>query len=252
MALPHERQLAMATTLRSSVLVPVLRLQTAFSDMSAMRVHLEELRRERDNLAARVLALQGVDEENSRLRALIGLAERGDVLFVPANLDPEGRAGERVKRSFVLDRGASDGILKDAPVVAPSGLVGVVRIAAQGQATGDFWTHPDFRASAMTADGRVFGIIRPQSGQSVMVLDGAPYQVELDPGTEIVTSGMGGVFPRGIPIGRVVEELSQQAGWAKSYTVQPAVYPDAVREVMVVIEAGDADLTAVWTVEDEE
>ncbi len=42
--------------------------------------------------------MQGVDEENSRLRSLIGLAERSAVLFVPANLDPEGRVGERVKR----------------------------------------------------------------------------------------------------------------------------------------------------------
>ena len=247
MTLPHERQLAMATTLRSSVLVPILRLQSTFSDMSAMRVRVEELRHERDNLAARVLALQGVDEENSRLRSLIGLAERSAGLFVPANLDPEGRVGERVKRSFVLDRGASDGILEYAPVVAPNGLVGVVRIVAPGQATGDFWTHPDFRVSAMTVDGRVFGIIKPQGGDPLMVLDGAPYQVELSPGTEIVTSGMGGVFPRGIPIGRIAERVSQEEGWAKSYLVQPAVYPDAVREVMVVVEVVEGDLSEVWS-----
>ena len=250
MTLPHERQLAMATAMRSSVLAPVIRLQSGFFDVRAMRANVERLRSERDALAAQLLALQGVDEENLRLRALIGLSERAKERFVPANLDPEGRAGERVKRSFVLDRGAADGIRDDAPVVAPAGLVGVVRIVAHRQATGDFWTHPDFRVSAMTADGRVFGIIRPQSGgEPLMELDGAPYQVELTRGTEIVTSGMGGVFPRGIPIGLVVDVISEEEGWSKSYSVQPAVYPDAVREVMVVVDSGEGDIGDAWSAE---
>ncbi len=81
----------------------------------------------------------------------------------------------------------------------------------------------------------------------MMVLDGAPYQVTLSQGTEIVTSGMGGVFPRGIPIGRIARLVSQEEGWAKSYLVQPAVYPDAVREVMVVVEVVEGDLTEVWS-----
>jgi len=215
--------------------------------MRAMRNHLEELRRERDALVQRLLALQGVGEENLRLRALVDLAERAQQRFVPANLDPAGRAAELVKRSFVLDRGASAGIAEDAPVVAPGGLVGVVRIAAPQQSTGDFWTHRDFRVSAMTLDGRVFGIIRPLAGeQPLMQLDGAPYQVELTRGTEIVTSGMGGVFPRGIPVGRVIDVVSAEEGWAKSYRVQPAVYPDAVREVMVVVGAANVDLSDAW------
>ncbi|NIR44081.1 MAG: rod shape-determining protein MreC [Gemmatimonadetes bacterium] len=249
MTLPHERQLAVSTTLRSTVLAPVLRLQSWFSDMRALRGHIDGLRRERDSLAAQLLALQNVEEENRRLRALIDLAERGPQYFLPANLDPAGRAGEEVKRSFVLDAGAGDGVRRNSPVVTSGGLVGVVRMVAPGQATGDFWTHPDFRVSAMTADGRVFGIIRPLSGEApVMQLEGAPYQVELAAGTEIVTSGMGGVFPRGIPIGRVIELVSAEAGWAKSYLVEPAVLPDAVREAMVVLDdAAEADLTEVWS-----
>jgi rod shape-determining protein MreC len=245
--LPHQRQLALATAVRATVLAPVLRLQGGFSDMRAMRDHLEELRRERDSLAERLLALQDVAEENLRLRALVDLAERSGQRFVPANLEPAGRAADLVKRSFVLDRGSASGIVDDAPVVAPAGLVGVVRIVAPRQATGDFWTHRDFRVSAMTTDGRVFGIIKPLAGdQPLMQLDGAPFQVELTRGTELVTSGMGGVFPRGIPVGRVIDVVSTEEGWAKSYRVQPAVFPDAVREVMVVLDAAEADLSDAW------
>jgi rod shape-determining protein MreC len=246
--LPHRHQLVLATAIRSTVLLPVLRLQSGYSEMRGMRERVQMLRAAKDSLSERLLTLQNVEEENLRLRALLSLAERGDTRFVPANLYPAGRAGEVVKRSFVLDVGAADGVRRDAPVVSPEGLVGVVRVAFSRHATGDFWTHPEFRVSAMTSDGRVFGIISPLGDPpGLMRLEGAPYQLELAPGTELVTSGSGGVFPRGIPIGRVAELTGAEAGWARSYLVEPAVYPDAVREAMVLVDRDEAyDLADVW------
>lgn len=248
MTLPHQRQLALATAVRSTALAPVLRLHTWLSDTRTARASFQRLAADRDSLAARVLALQGVEEENLRLRALIGLAGRGRGRFRPANLTPAGRAGEGVKRSFVLDAGSSVGVVGDAPVVAPGGLIGIVRAVFPSQAAGDFWTHPDFRVSVMTTDASVFGIIRPLGGTPLaMLLEGAPFQAELPAGTELVTSGLGGIFPRGIPIGWVTRQTAEEAGWAKSYLVEPAVHPDAVREVMVLIERADTlDLTGLW------
>lgn len=248
MTLPHERQLGLATAVRSTALAPVLQLQSGLSDVRSLRGNVQALRTERDSLAAEFQVLQGVEEENQRLRVLLDLAERGQNRFAPANLYPAGRAGEVVKRSFILDVGEASGARADAPVVARDGLVGVVRAVSLSQAGGDFWTHPDFRVSAMTGDGRVFGIIRSLGGApSLMQLDGTPYQVELAPGTELFTSGQGGVFPRGIPIGRILELTSTEAGWARSYLVQPAVHPDAVREVMVLVDGGaTGDVTELW------
>lgn len=246
--LPHERQLMMATVLRSTLLAPIMKLRSGISDVSEMRSRLEELRDQRDSLTARLLVMEGVDEENLRLRSLMQLAKRDSSLFIPANLYPVGRLGEEIKRSFVIDVGGDGGVERDAPVVALGGLVGVVRAVGRRQASGDFWTHPEFRVSAMTADGRVFGIIRslPET-PFLMRLDGAPFQLELRPGTSLVTSGQGGVFPRGIPIGRVAELTSAQAGWAKSYLVEPAVHPEAAREVMILLDDGAGDnVTELW------
>lgn len=246
--LPHERQLTLATVLRSTVLAPVLTLRSGVSDMSDMRTRVVDLRAERDSLSSRLLSLQGVVEENSRLRQMMGLAERDSTIFVPANLYIVGRAGEEVERSFVIDVGAVSQVERDDPVVNAAGLVGVIRAVGKQQATGDFWTHPEFRVSVMTEDGRVFGIIRSLPGTPyLMQLDGAPYQLELAPGTRLVTSGQGGVFPRGIPVGTVAALKSAETGWSKSYDVKPAIYPDEVREVMVLIEAeGPDDISDVW------
>lgn len=247
--LPHQSQLAVSAALRSTVLAPVLRLQAAFSEMKSMRARVEQLRAERDSFGSRVIELGGAEEENIRLRALLALAERAKARFQPANLYPAGRAAQGVRLSFVLDVGRKAGVQPDAAVVVPAGLVGVVRAMTAGQSTGDFWTHPEFRVSAMTGDGAVFGIIRSIPGTPpLMQLEGAPYQVELATGTELVTSGLGGVFPRGIPIGRAGELTGERAGWSKSYLVEPAVHPGAVREVMLLVgrnQAGD-DVGEFW------
>jgi cell shape-determining protein MreC len=52
------------------------------------------------------------------------------------------------------------------------------------------------------------------------------------------------VFPRGIPIGRVGEQLGEETGWARSYAVQPAAYPGEAREVMVMV--GRGELGDLW------
>ncbi len=239
-SLPRARQLAISSSLRSTILQPVLGLHSGLAELRSSRTSIQALRAQRDSLAARLLSLTGVVEENQRLRDLIELAARGTLTFKPANLYPVGRAGEGVKRSFVLDLGANQGVARDAVVVAPRGLIGVVRVVASRQSVGDFWTHPDFRVSAMTADGRVFGIVRSLGRPAArMLLEGVPYQVQLAAGTELLTSGQGGVFPRGIPIGRVSEQLGEEAGWARSYAVQPTAYPDEAREVMVMVGRGE-------------
>ena len=56
----------------------------------------------------------------------------------------------------------------------------------------------------------------------------------LPTGTPIVSSGVGGVYPRGIPIGTVIGELKTTEGWARTYLVQPAVHPFDVTSVLIL------------------
>lgn len=114
-----------------------------------------------------------------------------------------------------------------------------------GAATGMDWTHPDFRASAMTEDGLSSGFIQARQGtfreEDRLVLTGSPFTDDLQPGTVIVTSGLGGVFPRGIAIGRIVELYQAEGSWQKSYWVEPFVSVANITQVLV----GIADEMAV-------
>ena len=85
-----------------------------------------------------------------------------------------------------------------------------------------------------------------------MLLDGGAFQQVLEPGVVLLTSGLGGVYPRGIEIGVVIDESDSGEGWRRSYWVQPFVSPGDATHVFVQVagESGDAsswleDLPAV-------
>jgi rod shape-determining protein MreC len=190
-------------------------------------------------------------EENRRLRQLLGLRSRAPAGFVPAELIRIGtRGGES---TFLLNVGREDGVAAMSPVIAAGGLLGVVWEVGTRTAQAIDWTHAEFRASAMTADGSTYGIVEPRRGrfreEDQLALVGTPFHVDVRPGTRVVTSGRGGVYPRGILLGTVVGIEDADTGWRKSYLVRPAVRPEEVTYVLVgaVGDAGFDDLSPLWT-----
>ena len=100
------------------------------------------------------------------------------------------------------------------------------------------WTHPDFRVSAMSEDASAFGIVQAHAASAttgyLMEMRGIPFRSQLKPGQLIVSSGLGGVWPRGIPIGTVLSEISTAEGWARTYLLKPVVSPADVGAVMIL------------------
>jgi rod shape-determining protein MreC len=123
-------------------------------------------------------------------------------------------------------------------VIAPEGVVGMVTDVDPTMSQAMIWTHPDFRVSAMSEDGSAFGIVQGHLASAtsgyLMELRGIPFRTALKPGTLIVSSGLGGVWPRGIPIGKVLEEVKTSEGWARTYLIRPAVSPADVGAVMIL------------------
>jgi hypothetical protein len=99
---------------------------------------------------------------------------------------------------------------------------------------------------------QAYGIVEPRRGryreEDQLALVGTPFHVDVRPGTRVVTSGRGGVYPRGILLGTVVGIEDADTGWRKSYLVRPAVRPEAVTYVLVGwTSGGHADLSPLWT-----
>ena len=251
MFLPQDYQTPIRQAIRGTLLQPFVWAQTELVSRSVQAVDLSALRAERDSLSAVVSAQASLAEENRRLRQLLGLRSRVSDAFVPAELVRVGTEGG--ESSFLLDVGSEEGVVTGSPVIASGGLVGVVWEVGESSAHAIDWTHPDFRASAMTADGQAYGIVESRRGlyreEDRLALVGAPFHVDVQPGTRVVTSGRGGVYPRGILLGTVVGIEEADTGWRKSYLLRPAVRPEAVTHVLVGVPSEEAmdDLSPLWS-----
>ena len=237
-ALPDTMREPTATGLRRTFLSPMVMLQE-WAESSRRSMSLAPARiAVRDSVSLRAMTATGLEEENDRLRKLIGFGARLKWGFVPAEA-LHGR-GIRDESNVILSAGSNAGVERLSPVVAPEGLVGVVDAVDPTMSHAMLWTNPDFRVSAMSADTTVpsFGIVQAHlasaTGGYLLELHGVPFRANLKPGALIVSSGLGGVWPRGIPVGTVLSEIKTSEGWARTYLLRPAVFPADVYNVMIL------------------
>ncbi|MFC1575034.1 rod shape-determining protein MreC [Gemmatimonadota bacterium] len=238
--LPAEFQDRVAAGLRISVLRPFLLTQETLVQARRRAEDAGVLQARLDSLAAALAAQAPLVAESRRLHELLELRERAPEVFQAASVIRPGTAGS--ESMFLLDVGSDQGVRPGDPVLMRDGrigLVGVVRQVRPGTSIGLDWSHPDFRASAMSEDGNVFGIVEQRRGvfreEDRLLFNGTPFFEGLEPGTLIVTSGRGGFFPPGIPIGEVVALAEQENRWRKAYWLRPVVETGSVSHVLVVV-----------------
>jgi rod shape-determining protein MreC len=250
--LPAQYQSGIRQNIRGSVFRPLTAMQVELVSKRNIGVDADALQAERDSLYALVAAQAPLTEENRRLRALLGLQARAEPHFIPAEVIRVGLTG--AESTFLINAGSEAGVVIGSPVVGAGGLLGVVWEVDRHTAHAIDWTHPEFRVSAMAASGDAYGIVEPRRGrfreEDLMVLSGAPFHSDIRPGERIVTSGRGGIYPRGIPIGIVLGIEDADTGWRKSYLLRPAARPEAVTHALVAIpgDGPPADVSQIWHV----
>jgi rod shape-determining protein MreC len=249
--LPLDRREAIAAGLRRTVVAPLVALQAQAERSRSAFLSREATTYRVDSLALRTMQLAAMEQENERLRRLLGLARSLGSGFVIA--DALHGSGVGLENTVTLTAGANAGVIKDSPVIAPEGVVGRIQTNPDPNlSTAILWTHTDFRVSAMSADGSAFGIVSAHNVDSepekyLMELRGVAFRSALKPGTLIVSSGLGGVWPQGINIGTVLSELRTSEGWARTYLLRPAVRPPDVTSVMILLpRRAQAGVSGIW------
>jgi len=255
--LPVNLREAIAGGLRRTVVAPLVSLQEQAVRGRSAFLSREATTSRYDSVAVRNMELSRLEGENQRLRALLGLGRELEWGFVSAEALRVQRIGE--DNTLTLTVGARSGVEPKTPVIAPEGLVGMVRTVDPTTSIAIMWTHTDFAASAMSADRSAYGIVYPHLSETgrgenipperyLLELRGVAFRSALKPGTPIVTSGLGGVYPAGIPIGTVLGELRTSEGWARTYLVRPAVRPPDVSNVIVLLpkRVEDQSVSRIW------
>src|SRR5690554_6402332 len=181
------------------------RLGEGLRDDAATRARLsEENRHLRNELllgAARQARLQVEAEENARLRGLLGAARRGglDVQLAPildVDLDP-------TRQRLMLNAGTRAGVRRGQAVIDAGGLVGQVIEATPTTAVVLLLTDPDHAVPVAVARTGVRLVAYGTGRSDMLELRNVPLSSDVRAGDVLITSGLGGRFPAGFPVGTI-------------------------------------------------
>lgn len=178
--------------------------------------------------------IAGLDEfvlENKRLKKLLDFKKSASRNAVSAQVI--GRDPSNWTSIIYIDKGADDNIKKYMAVTTDKGLVGRVIEAGQASAKVMFITDPDSRIGILIQrtrhDGLLCGTLSRQCRMLYIHLE-----ADIWPGDLVVSSGLGGSFPKGLMIGTVEDVFIDKSGLYQTAVIKPSVDLSRVEEVLCV------------------
>ena len=239
---------AMVLTPVQSLLVKVHRgavgLWSSYADWKGVRRDNEALRAEAEHLRVQALQHLETERENARLRRLLELRQKLPLSTLAGEV--VGRESGGWVRALTVNRGRGSGVAQQTPVIVPEGLVGRVVQVRPGASVVQLISDPASTVGAVVQRTRTPGLVEGDAGGVVrfkfMARDGA----QVARGDYIVTSGLGSLFPKGLPVGRVIAIEDKGSALFHFAVVAPAVDFSRVEEVLLLTGQTNQDMTALF------
>ena len=199
----------------------------------------EQLEAENAELRQQMVDYDRIKAENDAYKALARIQDtNSEASYVPAFVigrDPLDEFG-----GFTLDQGSTDGVAVNDAIISDRGyLLGVVVEVDATSCKVMTSLHPSFNAAGVISRTRENGII---TGSADYAADGQCVLTNLDRATEarkgdqVITTGLGGVFPANLLVGTVQEVVPEQSGKSSSAVILPGADPRTVKHVFIVTE----------------
>lgn len=216
----------------------VSRVWGDYVDLRNLREESLRLTHEAAVLQRRISYLEEQALETQRLQGLLAMKEISRTEFLAARV--VGKDATNWFKTVLIDRGSLAGIRRNMPVVAPDGLVGRVVEVTPTAAKVQLITDPVSAAGGLIQRTRVIGIVSGSLGAGLKVRY-LPLMADIAIGDEVVTSGMGGVFPKGIPLGRVIAAERRSGALFQEATLAPKVDLSRLEEVLILMGTESRD-----------
>lgn len=240
---PDRRQVGAIGTAVLTVLLPVQagmarvadgvgRMWELYTEIGRLRVEnarlrgeVEALSRERAELREQAMAAQ-------RLERLLEL--RGQTAYRSRAAHVIGRDASRWFGTLLVDRGSRDGVRRNAPVVTADGVVG--RVIEVTLTTARVLLIADSRSAvgALVQRSRDLAVVEGRS-ERILHLKYLSRTAQVQLGDLVVTSGQGGVFPKGLVVGRITKVIQEEGDYLQDAEVEPAAVLDRLEEVLILL-----------------
>jgi rod shape-determining protein MreC len=171
-------------------------------------------------------------EENVRLQQLLGF--RGSIPFETKGARVIGRAPNFLSNTIYLDRGSADGIGVNQPVVSDGGVIGRTVLVTRNSCQVQLLTNADASIGVVIERTRIPGVLHGTENM-LLNLNYISNLEEVNVDDTLVTSGLDGIYPKGLPVGRIVDSQKGKTGFRM---LRVAPHADLIRIEEVLILSG--------------
>jgi len=213
-------------------------LQEHYDTLAGFRAENERLRKRIQALEIERQRLLEAEATNRRLQQLLEFRAHLPAPAITASVI--ANSATSWFQSCILDKGSADGVRKGMAVVTPLGVVGQVISVTPRTAKVLLLTDPNSGIDVLVQRTRSRGIISG-SLENGTVLKYVKRSEDIQEGDRLITSGVDGVFPKGLMVGTVIKVRKQHLGLFQFIEVLPAVRSERLEEVLVVAADAGAD-----------
>ena len=201
----------------------------------------DRLKKELDQAVEKITRIEEVELANQRLRQLLNFKETAQLTVLPAEVisrDPSAWF-----KTMIIDKGRSDGLSKGLPVVLPQGIAGQVVEVSERYAKIMLIIDRNSAVDALIQRNRARGVIKGASSDQCK-LEYVLRKHEVAVGDIVISSGLDGVYPKGLRIGEVAAVSDHEADIFKEIDVRPFVDFEQMEEVLIIINSPTVEASA--------
>ncbi|MGL4848370.1 MAG: rod shape-determining protein MreC [Clostridium sp.] len=206
-----------------------------FTEVKDQNVKLEA---ENAQLKNQLLQYSGLANENAQLRKVLDFKnENSEYKYIATHII--GYSGGNILNGYVIDQGSDSGIKKGYVVIAPNGLVGQVTSVGSNWSIVKSILNENIAVAVKiqnTSDNTgILRGIRENQNQALAKVENLPMNSTVKVGDTVVTSGLGGIYPKDIPVGTVETVTDDKINIMKTATIKPAVNFNQAEYLFVVV-----------------
>ena len=193
----------------------------------------EILRRDNRRLQASLREFDEIRFENQRLKKLLDFREASSLKALPARVVAEDASSWF--RTILIDKGSNDGVASGMPVVTAEGIVGRTFQISDHESRVLLVTDASSSIATTLQQSRSRGIARGHG--SGLQLNYVERNTEVSVGELVITSGTGGVFPKGLAVGTVDQVEREEFGLFQRISMRPTVDLTRIEEILVLLRS---------------
>lgn len=220
----------------SAVVSPFAGLGNVMRNLTADEATLSDLESQNAELTARNAELEEAEQTASRLESLLGLRSTYNLQSTAARII--SGSTDSWTRSVTIDKGSTSGLAVGMPVVGSAGAIGEIIECGPATATVRLLSDENSSVAAMLQKSRAQGQVTG-SVDGTLHLTMISTDQEVNAGDTVVTSGLGGVFPKGLPIGTVASAVKNADSIYYDIVVEPLSGTENYEEVLVITSLTD-------------